>query len=105
MSDFADRIRYLRNQYSISQRELAKEMGVTASSISAYEGGTRSPTHNTLKKLAVYFNVSTDYLVGLDDRKTADSPDHINISHLTAAQKDIIYSIVHEFTVSNENDV
>lgn len=63
----ADRLRSLRIKKKITQGEAAKRMGIVRSTYSNYEAGNREPDHETLKKFADYFEVSTDYLLGNDD--------------------------------------
>ena len=68
---FADRIRKLRG--SRSQREVAGCIGTTQQSLGRYESGKRKPDLEIIEKLSRYYEVSADYLLGLD----GDSmPDH-----------------------------
>ena len=57
-------IKNLRNNLKLSQRDLAKELNISPSSIAMYETGQRTPDTETLKLLADFFNTSTDYLLG-----------------------------------------
>ncbi len=66
------RIRELRTLRSISQVELAAALGVTKQSVSNWENDNIQPSIDILIKLAKYFNVSTDYLLALDDREVLD---------------------------------
>lgn len=61
------RIKELREQKDISQTELANYLGVVRSTICQYEKGNRVPDTETLIKLADYFEVSVDYLIGHDE--------------------------------------
>ena len=61
---FAERLKELREKYDLSQSELGKTLNVTPQSISNYETGKRMPEISELIKLADYFGVSIDYLVG-----------------------------------------
>lgn len=54
----------LRKEKGLSQVALAKELGVDCSTIAKYETGDRLPDLVMLCKIADYFNVTTDYLVG-----------------------------------------
>ena len=58
-------LKELRTQRGLTQSELSKALNVSASSIGMYEQGRREPDNTTLKKIASYFNVTTDYLLGL----------------------------------------
>lgn len=59
----------LRKQRGLSQTALGNVLGVTRSTICQYESGKRQPDNDTLIKLADYFGVSTDYLLGRVDTK------------------------------------
>ncbi len=64
---FADRLRELRAEKGIGQRKLAETLGLSNSSISYWETCKQEPTAGALFKLSKFFNVSTDYLLGLED--------------------------------------
>lgn len=59
-----NRIKKLRAEIPITQKELAEKIGVTTSMIGMYETNDRKPSYNILIKIANYFRVSTDYLLG-----------------------------------------
>lgn len=58
------RIKKLRTDEGISQRELAEKIGVKQNYISQWESNTKKPGYDMLVLLADYFNTSTDYLLG-----------------------------------------
>jgi transcriptional regulator with XRE-family HTH domain len=76
-----DRLRELRLRKNISQEEVAKQIGITRSAYSHYEINNRQPVYETLKKLAVLFNVSLDYIIGGESAKpdTPVTPEAIEI--------------------------
>lgn len=61
----ADKIRYLREQNGFTQAELAKRLGITRSSVNAWELGISVPSTQYVVDLAGIFKVSTDYLLGV----------------------------------------
>lgn len=63
------RIRDLREDKDISQRELAKELGMSQTGYSKYETGENDIPTSILKALALYHGTSTDYLLDLTDVK------------------------------------
>ena len=65
--DFQSRLKTLRVQANISQKQLAEAINTTDRNYRRYEAGTQQPTLPILVALANYFNVSLDYLVGLSD--------------------------------------
>lgn len=66
MSHFSQTLRQLRKDAGLTQEQLAKEVGVSKSSINMYERGEREPSYKTLEKISKFFNLSIDYLL-LDD--------------------------------------
>ncbi len=64
---FAYRVKKLRKQRGLNQKELGEVIGLTAKSICTIENGTSSTTIEKLILLAKFFQVSTDYLLGLKD--------------------------------------
>lgn len=64
-----NRLKFLRNQKGESLDKIAKYLNVTVQTISNYENEKREMTPSTIIKLADYFNVSTDYLLGKTDIK------------------------------------
>lgn len=69
---FPSRLRELRKEKGVSQDQLSKELGVSKSTIGLYETGDTLPDAKTLRDLAVYFDVSADWLLGLTDIKDPD---------------------------------
>ena len=63
------RIKKLREKRGIIQAILAAELGITQQMLSKYERDTSTIKVDVLKELAKYFNVTTDYLLGLSDVK------------------------------------
>ena len=85
-----NRIRELRLAYNISQVELAKALGVTKQSVSNWENDNIQPSIEMLIKIANYFHVKTDYLLGLDDEN------YLHISGLTQKQQAHIQLIIND---------
>ena len=64
---FSQNLKTLRKQYKIVQNELAARLQLSNASISYWENGKQEPTASALYKLAQFFDVSVDYLLGLED--------------------------------------
>lgn len=64
-SMIADRIKFLREQQKMTQTELSKRLGITRSSVNAWEIGISVPSTQYIVELAAIFQVSTDYLLGV----------------------------------------
>lgn len=65
----ADKIKLLREKSGLTQSELAKQLGITRSGVNAWEMGISVPSTQYVVELALFFDVSTDYLFDLN--KTA----------------------------------
>lgn len=92
MRDFSEIARELRLSKNLTQTQLAERMWVKKSIISAYETDARPPSLDMLIKYAKEFNVTTDYLLGLQEHK------FINVDSLTDQQINILNSIILEFS-------
>lgn len=62
-----NRIKILREEKNINQEELAKILSISPSAVGMYERDAREPNDEITLKLADFFNVSTDYLLGKSD--------------------------------------
>ena len=66
MNEFKENLKNLRQEKNVGQIELANALGVSKGIISLWENGLREPNMQSLITIAKYFNVSIDYLVGLE---------------------------------------
>ena len=66
-NNFGKILRELRNEKGLSQPLLGKDFSVSRQTIGSWETGQREPDFDTLVKIAKYFNVTTDYLLGAED--------------------------------------
>lgn len=67
-----DRIKELRKVFGVSQVELAKALNVSKQCVSNWENDNVLPSIDMLVKLAKYFNVTTDYLLCLEEKDMVD---------------------------------
>ena len=63
------RIRDLREDFDMTQQDLADYLHISQAALSQYENGQRQIPYNLLIKLAFYFDTSTDYLLGLTNER------------------------------------
>ena len=63
-------LKELREEHNLTQTKLANELLIDQRSLSFYEIGKYEPNIDTLKRMSIFFNVSSDYLLGLTDEKT-----------------------------------
>lgn len=88
---FGARLRELRQRKGLTQAELAKALSLGESTISFYEADRREPDYCTLKAIADFFRVSTDYLLGRTDDPQGtcgcdpDDPNAAAIAKITEA--------------------
>jgi transcriptional regulator with XRE-family HTH domain len=57
-------LKELREERGLTQKKLAEGLNITRSAISGYEMGRNEPDHEMLKRIATFFDVTTDYLIG-----------------------------------------
>lgn len=72
MVDFGNTLKTLRLKENMTQAQLAQKLGVTKSVISAYETGLRLPSYDILIHIAKIYNVTTDYLLGIERKQEID---------------------------------
>ena len=84
----ADRIKSLREQQNMTQADLAKQLGITRSSVNAWEMGISVPSTQYIVELAHIFHVSTDYLLGVNTTST------ISVAGLSDKDIELINSII-----------
>lgn len=83
--DFSIRLENLIQERNITQKQLSLELHIAPTTLNGYVNNYREPDFNTLVRLAHYFDVSTDYLLGLSDEKKP-SP-----SSLSSAENTLIH--------------
>ena len=66
---FPTRLKSLRNEKSLTQKELGQIVGLSQQTIGHYEVGRAHPDHETLQQLAGHFGVTTDYLLGRTEER------------------------------------
>ena len=76
MSEFYRRLRALRGERQLTQQELADALGISKSSVNMYERGEREPGLDLLEKIARFFGVDVDDLLGLRPEQETDSREH-----------------------------
>lgn len=89
--ELGNQIKAHRAALSLSQEELAEKVYVTRQTVSNWETGLGYPTFDVLIRIAAYFGVTTDYLLGVTGGKTID------VSELSDSQIDTLHRIITEF--------
>lgn len=96
MVEFGVRLKALRKEKRLTQKQLASMIGVQHSVISFYEVGDRIPSVEIIIKLAAVLHVSSDYLLGIEKKDTID------ISGLSKEDKKLIRSMVNNIREKEE---
>lgn len=92
----ADRIKAIREKNNMTQTELAKHLGITRSSVNAWELGISVPSTQYIVQLSQLFKVSTDYLLNVEQTVT------INVSGLQEKDIQILYELAARFRELNK---
>ena len=75
IKEFSETLKNLRTKKGLTQTQLADKLWLNKSIISAYENEQRMPSLDVLIKLSHEFNVSMEYLLGIEKNKTIDVSD------------------------------
>ncbi|MDE6274931.1 MAG: helix-turn-helix domain-containing protein [Clostridia bacterium] len=67
MGAFANRLKELAIERNLKQRDIAEMLGVSQKAVSKWINNKSEPTESNIRNTAIAFNVSTDYLLGLED--------------------------------------
>ncbi len=92
MGDFKNVFKRLRIASQLTQADMAQKLGIAKSTISMYENGNREPDFETLEKIADFFNVDTDYLLGRTE-KTSILPETIGHYYLNDETREIAQEV------------
>lgn len=101
---FADNLQDLISDSKKSIKDLAKEIGIPSGSLSKYQNDNAEPGIENFTKIAKYFNVSTDFLLGLTDVKSTDL-DIRDISEKTGLSEESIYNLKRVFNHAPSKEV
>ncbi|MBQ2799925.1 MAG: helix-turn-helix transcriptional regulator [Lachnospiraceae bacterium] len=91
----ADKIKHMREQKKMTQADLAKHLGITRSSVNAWEMGISVPSTQYVVELALIFNVSTDFLLGVDSTST------LSVTGLNEDDINIVFNIINHLRSKN----
>lgn len=87
---FGQRIKQLRQELGLSQRDFAEKISVTASALSAYEKGQKNPSVNVAINIAIAFNVSLDWLCGIKNIENKFETDQFTPFDLIASLSSLV---------------
>lgn len=93
----ANRIKQLREKRGWTQSELSKMLGITRSSVNAWEMGISVPSTQYIVELSTLFKISTDFLLGVDNYAS------ISLSGLTEADIQMVHNLVNHLRQKNSS--
>ena len=94
--EFGENLKKLRTARSLTQASFGNHVGLSKAVVSKYENGLGYPTFDVLIRIASFFGVTTDYLLGVSSSKTVD------VSGLSDSQVDMVHRIIAEFQSVNK---
>ena len=97
MTDFGKRLKQLRKESGMTQKQLAKRIWGTKATISNYELYERTPAPEILINLSKVFHVSIDYLLGVEDKKRI-----LDVSDLTDEEIRFLETAIQLFRKKSE---
>ena len=93
----SEKLKALRTAKKMSQKDLADKVGVAKSVVSFYESGDRFPSYDVLIKISRIFNVTTDYLLGVERERMLD------VSDLSEDDISVVNTVVEALKKKNQN--
>lgn len=93
--NFGENLKALRKGVNLTQSELGSQLGLSKAVVSKYENDMGYPSFDILIRIAQYFGVTTDYLLGVSGNRTLD------VSGLTDSQINAVSQLIAEFRRAN----
>lgn len=105
MNQFGDRLRELRQERDLKQRDVAKDLYISNKVLSSYERNVAFPSIDLFKKICEYYNVSADYLLQIEVKKEEEpANDTSRLVALTPRQAQLL-SYYERLNVENQDAV
>lgn len=110
---FPERLKALRLEANLTQSDVAKEFGISQQAYAKWENAKANPTQSVITKLANFYNVSIDYLMGKSDYKNSDEIDLSTFEvlyrktskNLSDEEKKILEEDLREFLLEREKAI
>lgn len=102
---FGSRLKELRIEKNTSQKQVAKDLGISITTISQYESDSRFPNEDMLKRLCRYYQISSGYLLELTDAKHAPlSKEEAKKKMMMSKQMDFICDLIDMIQPNNSKE-
>lgn len=102
---FARRLKILRAEKDITQAEFAHIIGVAQQTVGSWEKGKSTPSYELLNKIADYFNVSADYLLGRESHNVSLSDEQKSLltyfNPLTNEAKKAVWTMIKSLSITH----
>ncbi|HEX9019992.1 MAG TPA: helix-turn-helix transcriptional regulator [Nitrospirota bacterium] len=85
-----ERIKEKRDAFGLNQKELAEKVGVSPSAINQYEAGSKNPSTDILKAIAIALETETDYLLGIKEEDDEIAVAFRDLGTLTEKDRQIV---------------
>lgn len=99
MAMIAEKIKLLRESKNMTQTDIAKKLGITRSSVNAWEMGISIPSTQYIVELALLFNISSDYILGIPKNSS------INIEGLSEKEVSVIAGMIECLKDKHKNEL
>ena len=93
--EFGENLKKLRTSRRLTQKEFGERVGLSKAVVSKYENALGYPSLDMLIKIAAFFGVSTDYILGASSKKTVDA------TGLTDEQISVLSDLIAQFKKAN----
>lgn len=94
MSTFGERLRNLRNRRGLTQREFGKRFQLSESAIGMYERDQREPSLELVRRMADFFEVSIDYILGRDHYLHEGKARYSAADHWTQEERELADALI-----------
>lgn len=90
MDEIKEKLKELRLEKNLKIEDLAKEIGYSRTIVYYWENGQRKPNATALKALSDYFDVSIDYILGIEENESLTKANRFNNGSLTEEEKELL---------------
>lgn len=105
-TSLGDKLKIVLREKNITQKELAKTLNIAPTTLNGYISNKRQPDLETVRKIAIYLGVTTDYLLDCQEGGINLSAKEMaliwQLRRMTPSQKDVVVELINLLTVKNK---